>query len=320
MNPMHHDRLSIGEKGVGMSGSIKSVVAGLSVCILLAGCSTFSFSPPHISHQKVSTDLASCSNSDGSAIGAGFAGAQQLIENYRIGYRCAREEAANGRQIFQVPALLATVTGLVGPSFGLSADGTLAAGASAGFLSGGQSYYVPEEKAKLFNTAIDAVACVKTESVGVTHFHREAGDGTDRAFLSITDADGEGTIEIDVGDQYFNAVAGALGEIDVELAERLMGLGEQDVDSLMAKLKTLIEEQEKADSDLDDAEAERQKLDDAAVQTISDALTGKSEGLVMPELRAMMNIRNMLVAKVISLEIKAMQKKLQECVLQMKVN
>jgi len=100
----------------------------------------------------------------------------------------------------------------------------------------------------------------------------------------------------------------------------LMGLGEQDVDSLMAKLKTLIEEQEKADSDLDDAEAERQKLDDAAVQTISDALTGKSEGLVMPELRAMMNIRNMLVAKVISLEIKAMQKKLQECVLQMKVN
>ena len=193
-----------------MSASLRTGVVGVCTCILLTGCSTFSFSPPHISHQKVSTDLASCANSDGATLGTGFAGAQQLIENYRIGYRCAREEAANGRQIFQVPALLATVTGLVGPSFGLTADGTLAAGASAGFLSGAQSYYVPEDKAKLFNTAIEAVACVRTESVGVTHFHRNMPDGTQGFSFPATADDGGGSIDIDVGDQYFNAVAGAL--------------------------------------------------------------------------------------------------------------
>jgi len=301
-----------------VSVSVRTSVVGFCTCILLTGCSTFSFSPPHISHQKVSTDLASCTNSDGATLGTGFAGAQQLIENYRIGYRCARAEAANGRQIFQVPALLATVTGLVGPSFGLTADGTLAAGASAGFLSGAQSYYVPEEKAKLFNTALEAVACVRTESVGVTHFHRNMPDGTESFALPGLASDG--SIDIDVGDQYFNAVAGALGEIDVELGERLMGLGERDVDTLMTKLKTLIEEQEQADTDLENAETALQNLDGNAVQGIAGAGSRGASDMFTAQLKAMVAIRNMLVARVITLEIKAMQKQLQECVLKLKAD
>ncbi len=302
-----------------MFDSMKKVLASVSGCILLAGCSTFSFSPPHISHQNVSTDLANCSNSDGSAMGTGFAGAQQLIENYRIGYRCAREEAANGRQIFQVPALLATVTGLVGPTFGLTADGSLAAGASAGFLSGAQSFYVPEEKAKLFNIAMEAVACVRTESVDVTHFHRRVPGGDDSAFLAIAADDGGSTIDLDVGDQYFNAIAGALGVIDVELGERLMGLGERDVDSLMAKLKKLVEEQDDAEKNLQNAEIAMQALDNNMIQAFSDSGTGQASDFLTTQLKTLTMVRNMLVARVVSLEIKAMQTKLQECVLQMKV-
>lgn len=137
------------------------------------GCTTASFSPPRVDVGSAVATLSptNCSQrGSGAAIVRDITGATELTDRFISAYRCAREEAVDGRQIFEVPSFLALIAGAIGPTYGLTNNGRIAALASAAVLGRANSYYAPKEKARYLDAALDAVLCVKTESVGISFF------------------------------------------------------------------------------------------------------------------------------------------------------
>lgn len=159
---------------------MRKTFAVVLAATILSGCTTTSFSPPHL-EKNAKLDSVSrngcATNKDGTVkIQADVIGALQLINNFELIYTCAADEAADGRQIFEVPSFLTTAAGLVGASFGLSADQILVTGASASVLNAGKSYYAPREKAGMLGDALRAINCVRTEAVGISYFRTREDD------------------------------------------------------------------------------------------------------------------------------------------------
>nr|WP_294812724.1 hypothetical protein [uncultured Sphingomonas sp.] len=160
-------------------GTRRAFASSTISLLLLSGCTTFSFAPPTVqTDYKVNKSQAVCAPQAASTdeITHDFRGARNLIDNFTSAYRCSVAEAADGRQIFEVPSFLALVTAALGPTFGLHDDGRIAAVASAAVLGRANSYYAPREKLPALDAALDAVLCVKTETVGVAFFDTRQGD------------------------------------------------------------------------------------------------------------------------------------------------
>jgi hypothetical protein len=137
------------------------------------GCTTASFSPPRVDVRSAvaTSSPTNCSQrGSGAAIVRDISGATELTDRFISAYRCAREEAVDGRQIFEVPSFLALIAGAIGPTYGLTNNGRIAALASAAVLGRANSYYAPKEKARFLDAALDAVVCIKTEAVGISFF------------------------------------------------------------------------------------------------------------------------------------------------------
>jgi hypothetical protein len=145
----------------------------------LSGCTTFSFAPPSVQTEyRIGASRSACgpTSKDGRQIEKNFRGARDLIDNFTTSYRCASHEAADGRQIFEVPSFLALVAAAMGPTFGLTDHGRIAAAGAASVLGRANSYYAPREKMPALDAALDAVLCVKSESIGVAFFDTRQGD------------------------------------------------------------------------------------------------------------------------------------------------
>lgn len=153
---------------------IKSLVVAVTA-VALTGCTTLSFAPPEVETQKRG-DARSSSECGGPVTGKGeqilkdVDGALYLVDNFIAAYRCAAREAADGRQFFEVPSFLAIVTAAVGPSFGLGQNWRLGTATAGGVFAQANSYYAPKQKAKILDSALDALLCVKTEAVGAGYF------------------------------------------------------------------------------------------------------------------------------------------------------
>jgi len=267
---------------------IKKALTLLLAGSLMSGCSTFSFAPPKVNLDKEieGASATNCSlNPGNNLITKDFNGALSLINNFLLTYRCSSREAADGRQIFQVPSFLAIITGAIGPSFGLSDDGALAAAAGAGAYGQANSYYAPVDKADQLNSAIDAITCIKLESVGIAGFdiNGEAkskapeGDSTkDRTrelegllknlpnlselrrseildMFGENDGNPSGYVEITAQRQYFELVSGALMSVERILAKRFNRSGSFDASSLVAEIEKLAKKAEEAAGEGNDA-------------------------------------------------------------------
>lgn len=226
--------------------------AAICLASLLAGCSTFSFAPPPVEVDRdiANPDPSKCAQlagMDQPALQPNVVGAIELTDNFVRAYRCASHEAADGRQIFEVPSMLALVTAAIGPSFGLDDDGRIAAAASAALYGRANSYFAPKEKAKLLDTALDAVLCVKTESVKVSFFDttRKPDSGTPALTIRRTVANG-GKAEIDVPRQYFEMVSAALFSVERILAQRLRDAGAMDTAGIASQFADFAKQAEEA--------------------------------------------------------------------------
>lgn len=143
--------------------------------LALSACATTSFAPPEVQPHRVIDKgrMFSCNqlNTPGEkVIDRDVLGSIDLIDNFVRAYRCASHEAADGRQVFEIPSMLGLIAAGVGPAFGLSADGALAAATGAAVYGRANSYYAPKEKAKVIDTALDAVLCVKAATLGFDFF------------------------------------------------------------------------------------------------------------------------------------------------------
>ena len=147
--------------------------------LALSGCTTFSFAPPPVqTDYKVAPSKSVCGQAAASdtLISRDYRGARVLIDNFTVAYRCASHEVANGRQIFEVPSFIALVAAAIGPTFGLSDDGRIAALGAASVYGRANSYYAPRDKVPAVDAALDAVICIKSESIGVAFFDSRLGD------------------------------------------------------------------------------------------------------------------------------------------------
>jgi hypothetical protein len=155
----------------------RAALTGMAA-VFLGGCTTFSFAPPVVQTEYKAARSSLCAPQIASTeeITRDYRGARNLIDNFTSAYRCSVAEAADGRQIFEVPSFLALVAGAIGPTFGLDSDGRIAAVASASVLGRANAYYAPREKLPALDAALDAVLCIKAESIGIAFFDTRQGD------------------------------------------------------------------------------------------------------------------------------------------------
>ena len=287
------------------------------------------------------TQCQPVSDSSSAAITEDADGARALINNFILAYRCSAHQAANGRQIFEVPNLLVAAGTVTAAAFGAGPDVAIAGGAASAILSNGKSYYSPQQKAQFFDHALDALLCIKTEAVGVAPFTAQID--TNKGLLA-----GGRTIAVPGSRRYYEMVTASLFSVERILSQRLSAVGQFDPAGLIAEIEAVKKK-------IDEAEAEKKKLDagvgegdpvgdgepepDATegatngstdtemdVVTIEDSAPDTS-GTASAELKA---VEKALIAKLVGaknsdgsddfeLDLDVLQPKLQQCVIRAKL-
>lgn len=229
---------------------MRLILFAASSILLMSGCATTSFAPPRVSVKHVDTERMTArlcaASTSGDTIAHNVPGAQLLIDNFVDAYRCAAHSAADGRQWFELPSFLALTGSALAVAFGAGKDVAIAASGASSILNGGKAYYVPAQKAALLDHALDALLCIKTESVGVNAF--AIGDVGDQQRTKLIMTRGSGaSVTIPVDEMYFNLVAAALLSVERVMAQRLRDLGNPDAAGIVAQIKQNAQEIRDAD-------------------------------------------------------------------------
>lgn len=248
---------------------IRAIGLAGTAALFVSGCTTFSFATPKVEVDKVITDQrpSACGTfaSDGSPmIDKNVDGAMELTNNFLRAYRCSAHEAADGRQVFQVPSFFATIVAAVGPTFGLGDDGRIGAAAGAAVLDRGNSYYAPKDKAQVLDSALDAILCVKTEAVGISFFdttQAKPGGGAANAAAVVVQNAAESTEKASKSlDAQANNLRLKRGDLDKQIsAPELLGSAEGG-----NKRGVLVKEKSDLDAELTDVVLRKRQLDQQA--------------------------------------------------------
>ena len=224
----------------------------VGICGLLSGCATASFAPPSVNLARkstISTDSGTkcspVSDSSSTAITEDEDGARALINNFILVYRCSAHQAANGRQIFEVPNLLVAAGTVTAAAFGAGPNVAIAGGATSAILSNGKSYYSPQQKAQFFDHALDALLCIKTEAVGVSPFTAQMD--SKKGLPS-----GGRTVKVPASRRYYEMVTASLFSVERILSQRLSTAGQFDPAGLIAEIEAVKKK-------VDEAEAAKKK-------------------------------------------------------------
>lgn len=132
---------------------VKIGIAALCGLIMVGGCSTTSFAPPR--------EWANAGKDK--TLDAGL----DILSQATKDYSTAANELANGRQLFDVPLLLAAVGGATAVALGANADVAIGVGAVSALSTSGKTYYQPTERAAVYTDAVSAFACMQREAIGL---------------------------------------------------------------------------------------------------------------------------------------------------------
>ena len=193
-------------------------------------------------------------------------GALLLISNYVLVYRCQADRAAEGRQFFEVPGFLATAGGAVAAALGAGTNVAIGTGAAGAILGQGKSYYAPKDKAVVLNDGVDALLCVQNEAVGIDAYtlkalsnaQQETGVGNagppaptesgDEPSKPNTPAPEGPEVYVSAERQYFEMVRTALIAVERVVAQRLSDAGKQfDSAGVFAEMEKAKAEEKKAE-------------------------------------------------------------------------
>jgi hypothetical protein len=260
-----------------MTMTSSRLCALLVVPVILQGCATYSFAPPRVETSRIAAEgqkfNTNCSISierdklgdfpNGKPIKHDIDGASNLADNFLLAYRCAARQVANGRQHFEIPTLLTTLGGVTAAAFGAPAGVAIGTGAATAGLNSAKSYYAPRDKLPILAAAVDAITCVKNQSVatdayGSTLITKAAGLTAAGAPIAAGAAAGTGSsVAISAIDQYFTLIETALYLIENVAAQRLSSVGSYAPDALITEFKNIQKQQ-------DDAKAAAEQGDDKA--------------------------------------------------------
>lgn len=237
------------------------------------------------------------------------AGAQALINNFIYMYRCRAHSAANGRQAFEVPALLVGVGTATAMAFGAPADVAIAGGATTAGLNAGKNYYSPKQKAAIYDNALDALLCIKTEAVGIDPLTLKAISAIEVGGDNGRTLAASGGVTVTAEQRYFALVSASLLSVERILAQRLSNVGSFDPAGVIAEIKTLaVETREKT-------EAAAATADNQAQALVTDgSKAGASPGA---KSAAGATDQDKIAQTIVQLE--TLQPKLQQCVVRAKI-
>ena len=224
----------------------KPFMLALILSIALSACTSLSFSPPPV-------DLT------GKLKPQDVDQAGVLVDTYLNAYRRAASAAANGRQWFQVPALLALAGGATAVGLGAGSDVAIATGAGAAILNGVDAYYAPKDKVPILYAAINAIVCIKQESVGVPALKIPQAQAIAEQAPNAQKADGSG-LAFSLQEQYFSLVVASLIKVESILAQRLSNVGQYSPEAIVSEITMLTQQKTEAEGSADDADAQAAAL------------------------------------------------------------
>jgi hypothetical protein len=230
----------------GCSKAVARILASGIFAMALQGCATVSFATPEIpmegrarfaSHYDANACAAIVDVSQSVVDRNDLSSAINLIDNYSGAYGCALQSAANGRQYFQIPSQLAALIGIASAAFGGSRDLAVGSGMAAATFNSANGYWAPQDKAKIFDSAVDAIECIRMAAVGLEPYKldQEQPQG-----LADEDA-----VPIPVAWRYYESIYSALSQVNRVAGSRLRETGKYDPDGLVAQIKTLTDEIDK---------------------------------------------------------------------------
>jgi hypothetical protein len=228
---------------------MRRIITIMGSAVVLAGCSTAtSFAPPPVTvtyagEPAVDTTCPSQTRQTSvTGVTRNLIGAYKLIDAYVVAFRCAAHAAADGRQGFEIPAFVSTTGAALATTLGGGATyGILGTGANAAFTAGNK-YWDPKLKASIYDHALDALLCVKTEAVGIPAYKFENSGFGKMYGLEI----GGSKISVPVERQYFEMVSSAVFSIERILAQRLSNMAPVDASAVAAELGKAIAEIQEA--------------------------------------------------------------------------
>ncbi|MGI4880847.1 MAG: hypothetical protein ACRYG4_25560 [Janthinobacterium lividum] len=285
---------------------------------LLGGCATTSFAPPNV-------DLATATSGTSGGwdvcrpkqvepavpIGRDSTSARQLVDNFILVYRCRAHAAADGRQVFEVPALLVGVGAATALAFGAGADVAIGGGAATALLTGGKNYYSPAVKADIYDSALDALLCIKSESVGVDALTIDKVEMVAKLASRVDPAVAASTgVTVSADDQYFGLIQNALFSVERILAKRLSKSGVFDAAGVVAEIKTVAK-------DVEDRKATAEKTAEAKAKTVVGATSGAGARLF--QLTDATPDADTTRVEAAIVELAVLQPKLQQCVIRAKI-
>ncbi len=231
---------------------LAQIAAAAASVTLLSGCATTSFAPPSVNLNTktgfgqsgyagncMPTEVTSGGNVV--RIEPTVDGAQALIDNFTYVYRCSRNRAADGRQIFEVPSLLIQIGAATALAFGAPKEVAIGGGAATGTLAAGNKYWSPQQKADFYNKALLAVMCIKNESLGLDPVKLEtvsvAQDQTRKAMIAA--AGGGSTVGVTASQRYFGLIQTNLFAVESVLEQRLSKAGTFDPEGVVAQIEKI---------------------------------------------------------------------------------
>lgn len=287
---------------------------------VLPGCATTSFAPPSVSlpaNMAAGSLGAHCAFVSSNSVGKNVEGALQLTINFISSYSCARDQAANGRQVFQIPSFIALVGAATAAAFGAPPDVAIAAGAANQVFTAGNNYYAPAEQAQILRDAVDAFNCINSEAVGIPAMARLQRSSTPSATDGQRLVEGAAVVRITPERIYFNMVTSRLLAVHNVAAQRLSRRGTFGAAGIAAQIEQLAkkihDQQEAADRA---NETSRQAAAEAARVTNAEMLASESRRAGFSQAAA--RARQAAAAAeidAVELDLSVLQPKLDLCVL-----
>ncbi|WP_174274885.1 hypothetical protein [Sphingomonas bacterium] len=257
-------------------------MAGVLACAsLLQGCATYSFAPPKVEMANESDASANFKPGCGvqptsTPIAHSIDGAGKLIDNFLYAYRCAEHHVANGRQHFEVPAMAIAIGGAAAMAAGAPAGVAIGTGAATAGLNGFKGYYAPKDKLPILAASVDALVCIKNQSVGVDAYGTTLLDKTtppQGARGAVRADPGSGTaVAIKAVDQYYELIVSALLSVENVAAQRLSSAGGYSPDAIITEFKA-IEQKRKEQEEADKKNLDKAKADAGAAAIANTALS-----------------------------------------------
>lgn len=242
-----------------------------SAAFLLAGCATTSFAPPPVAVTYAGDTGTGATCPAGGARRATVAvtrdvpGAYRLIDTFIEAYRCSAHSAANGRQALEIPAFVSTTGAALATALGGGATyGIIGTGANSAFTAGNK-YWDPKLKASIYDHALDALLCVKTEAVGIAAYKFDNAATENKLMAGAIG--GGSKVSVPVDQQYFEMVSSAAFSVERILSQRLSNMAPVDAAAVAAQLGKAIEE-------VRAKEKERATVANASAPTGTEADTG----------------------------------------------